>query len=113
MMMEREIFMRVQEILTATNQKHYLLVDEHGELVVPVILYLKYLDSIGRARNPLRLYAHGLKLFFEYLSQQRLDHKAVTLDDLGGFVLWSARLLIDSCVSSRLSTLIPLRTPRR
>lgn len=88
MMMEREISMRVQEILTATNRKRYLLVDEHGELVVPVIRYLKYLDSIGRARNTLRSYAYGLKLLFEYLSQQKLDHKAVTLDDLGGFVLW-------------------------
>src|SRR6266699_3913973 len=88
MMLEREIHMRIQEILTATHQKRYLLVDEHGDLVVPVIRYLKYLDSIGRARNTLRSYAHGLKLFFEYLSQQQLDHTVVTLDDLGGFVLW-------------------------
>ena len=88
MMLERGIYMRVQEILTATNQKRYVLVDENGDLVVPALRYLKYLDSIGRARNTLRSYAHGLKLFFEYLSQQQLDYAAVTLDDLGGFVLW-------------------------
>lgn len=87
-MIQGELIMRVQEILTADHQKRYVVVDEHGNLVVPAIRYLKYLDSIGRARNTLRSYAHGLKLFFEYLSQQRLDYTAVTLDDLGGFVLW-------------------------
>jgi integrase/recombinase XerD len=87
-MMERGSHMRVQEILTATKQKRYLLLDENGEVVIVATRYLKYLDSIGRARNTLRSYAHGLKLFFEYLSQQQLDYATVTLDDLGDFVLW-------------------------
>src|SRR6266851_422933 len=88
LMIQGELIMRVQEILTADHQKRYVVVDERGNLIVPVVRYLKYLDSIGRARNTLRSYAHGLKLFFEYLSQQELDYNDVTLDDLGGFVLW-------------------------
>ncbi len=85
--MEREV-MRVQEILTGDQRKRYIVVDENGQLVLPVMRYLKYLDSIGRARNTLRTYSHSLKLFFEYLTQQQLDYQQITLDDLGGFVLW-------------------------
>jgi integrase/recombinase XerD len=80
--------MRVQEILTSSGQKRYLVIDEHGNLIPPVARYLKYLDSIGRARNTLRTYAFGLRLFFEYLFQEHLDYQQITLDELGGFILW-------------------------
>ncbi len=81
--------MRVQEIVTPQyHHKRYVVVDERGDLVIPVVRYLKYLDAIGRARNTLRSYAHGLSLYFTYLTQQHLDYQQVTLDDLGGFVLW-------------------------
>jgi integrase/recombinase XerD len=81
--------MRVQEIVTPQyHYKRYVIVDESGNLIVPVVRYLKYLDAIGRARNTLRSYAHGLSLYFTYLAQQALDYQEATLDDLGGFVLW-------------------------
>lgn len=81
--------MRVQKIVTPQHcRKRYVVVDENGDLVIPVVRYLKYLDAIGRARNTLRSYAHNLSLYFTYLSQQKLDYQHVTLDDLGGFVLW-------------------------
>ena len=80
--------MRVQEVLTPDREKRYVVLDDNGELVVPAIRYLKYLNAIGRARNTLRTYAQGLSFYFTYLTQQRLDYQQVTLDDLGGFVLW-------------------------
>jgi integrase/recombinase XerD len=81
--------MRVQEIVTPQqHQKRYVVVDERGELIVPVIHYLKYLNAIGRARNTLRSYAQSLSLYFTYLTQQHLDYQKITLDDLGGFILW-------------------------
>ena len=80
--------MRVQEIRTSDHQKRYVVVDSNGSLVVPVARYLKYLHAIGRARNTLRSYAQSLSLYFTYLAQEHLDYQQVTLDDLGGFVLW-------------------------
>lgn len=80
--------MQVQEIVTQHHQKRYVVIDDSGNLVVPVVRYLKYLDAIGRARNTLRSYAQGLSLYFTYLQQQSLNYEQVTLDDLGGFVLW-------------------------
>jgi len=82
------LIMQVQEIVTQHHQKRYVVIDNSGNLVVPVIRYLKYLDAIGRARNTLRSYAQGLSLYFTYLTQQDLDYQQVTFDDLAGFVLW-------------------------
>jgi integrase/recombinase XerD len=80
--------MRVQEIRTSDYHKRYVVVDGNGNLVVPVVRYLKYLNAIGRARNTLRSYAQSLSLYFTYLAQEQLEYQQVTLDDLGGFVLW-------------------------
>ena len=80
--------MRIQEIRTSDYHKRYVVVDGNGNLVVPVVRYLKYLNAIGRARNTLRSYAQSLSLYFTYLAQEHLEYQQVTLDDLGGFVLW-------------------------
>src|SRR6266478_6496858 len=80
--------MRVVEIETQDHQKRYVVIDEEGRLVVPVVHYLKYLDRIGSARNTLRSYAAALRLYWEFLSQEQLDWQQITLDDLSRFVLW-------------------------
>src|SRR5439155_19389988 len=88
MKLEGKTPMRVQEILTADHEIRYVIVDESGNLIIPVVRYLKYLHAIGRARNTLRAYAHNLSLYFTYLAQEHLDYACVTLDDMAGFVLW-------------------------
>ena len=49
--------MRVVEIRTQTQQRRYIVIDEQGTLVEPIVRYLKYLDRIGTARNTLHSYA--------------------------------------------------------
>ncbi len=80
--------MRVVEIDTQDQQRRYVVIDDEGMLVEPIVRYLKYLDRIGAARNTLRSYAIILKQYWEYLSQQQLDWQQITLDDLAQFVLW-------------------------
>src|SRR6266436_3948650 len=80
--------MRVVEIETQDQQWRYVVIDEEGMLVEPIVRYLKYFDRIGAARNTLRSYATVLKQYWEYLSQQQLDWQQITLDDLAQFVLW-------------------------
>ena len=80
--------MRVVEIETQNQQRRYVVIDDEGMLVEPIVRYLKYLDRIGTARNTLRSYATVLKQYWEYLSQQQLDWQQITLDDLAQFVLW-------------------------
>jgi integrase/recombinase XerD len=80
--------MRVVEIETQDQQRRYVVIDDEGMLVEPIVRYLKYLDRIGAARNTLHSYATILKQYWEYLSQQQLDWQQITLDDLAQFVLW-------------------------
>src|SRR2546425_8158760 len=80
--------MQVVEIETQDQQRRYVVVDDEGVLVEPVVRYLKYLDRIGVARNTLRSYATALRLYWQYLLQEELDWQRVTLDDLAQFVLW-------------------------
>ena len=81
--------MHVQEILIPNGLTRYIVVHANGDLVLPIARYLKYLDSIGRARNTLRSYAYDLRLYWTYLDHKQMAHNEVTLDDLAGFVLWS------------------------
>lgn len=80
--------MRVVEVETQGHQKRYVVIDETGMLVEPIVRYLKYLDHIGSARQTLRSYAYMLRLYWEYVTQQQLDWQQATLDDLSRFVLW-------------------------
>jgi len=54
--------MHVVEIGTQDQKIRYVLVDEDGSLVIPLVRYLKYLDRISSARNTLRSYATALRL---------------------------------------------------
>ena len=80
--------MHVVEIEIQDAQSRYVVINEAGELVEPIVRYLKYLDCIGSARLTLRSYAYSLMQYWEYLTQQHLDWQQVTLDDLSRFVLW-------------------------
>src|SRR2546429_4176113 len=80
--------MHVVEIEIQDGQSRYVVINEAGELVEPIVRYLKYLDCIGSARQTLRSYAYSLRHYWEYLTQQHLDWQQVTLDDLSRFVLW-------------------------
>lgn len=80
--------MQVVEVETGNAQRRYVVIDDAGTLVGPIVHYLKYLDRIGSARQTLRSYAFALKQYWEYLIQQQLDWKQITLDDLSRFILW-------------------------
>jgi hypothetical protein len=83
---EEERCMRVVEIERQDGQRRYVVIDEDGGLVEPIVRYLKYLDCVGSARQTLRSYAYSLKHYWEYLTQQQLDWQQVSLDDLSRFV---------------------------
>jgi hypothetical protein len=80
--------MYVVEIQTQDLQDRYMVIDDAGRFVEPIVRYLKHLDRIGAACNTLRSYATMLRLYWEYLSQQQIDWHDITLDDLAQFVLW-------------------------
>lgn len=80
--------MRVEQVITSDNKIRYILVDRHGELVMPVMKFLKYKDNTGTARNTLRSYCYALKLYFEFLEQKEMSYTDVGIDELAEFVRW-------------------------
>ncbi|NIK79046.1 hypothetical protein FHS15_004192 [Paenibacillus castaneae] len=74
--------MRVQEAILKDNKKRYLLLDEVGVSVVPVIKYLKYLDQTGKSNNTLKIYCYALKQYFTCLEERKIDYKEVGVKDL-------------------------------
>jgi len=80
--------MRLTEVLTSDHRIRYVVLDDQGELVVPLAKYLKHLDQRGYALNTLRSYGTSLMLFFEYLHHRDADFREITLDTLAGFVSW-------------------------
>jgi integrase/recombinase XerD len=80
--------MRLAEIRTPDDRTRYVVLDDAGEVVEPVARYLKHLDNRGCARNTLRSYGYGLKLFFAFLAERSLAVDRVNVDDLAAFVQW-------------------------
>jgi site-specific recombinase XerD len=80
--------MRVVTVRTKDNKERYMVVDNQGQPVVPIIKYLKFKDNTGSSRNTLRTYSYHLKLFFEFLYQKNRDYLNVNIDDFADFVGW-------------------------
>jgi integrase/recombinase XerD len=80
--------MRVEQVVTPGGATRYLLVDEQGEIVTPVLRYLKFLDTGFTARNTLRTYCYQLRLFFAFLQERGLNYPEVGIDEMAAFVRW-------------------------
>ncbi|MDQ8735805.1 tyrosine-type recombinase/integrase [Paenibacillus sp. LHD-38] len=84
--------MKVHEILIDVEddnqKKRYMLVDNRGALVQPVMHYIKYLDNTGNKPSTLRAYCYHLKLYFEFLDSCSLEYTKVNLTILGQFIAW-------------------------
>ena len=80
--------MRVQPVMSHDKKERYILLDDTGEIVLPVSKYLKYKDNIGAARNTLRTYCYHMKLYYEYLHISGIDYLDANIDTLAAFVRW-------------------------
>lgn len=80
--------MKVEQIITTDNKIRYVLMDQYGEIVMPVMKFLKYKDNTGTARNTLRSYCYALKLYFEFLEQKGISYTNVGINELAEFVRW-------------------------
>ena len=74
--------MRVQRVvMPVTGAESWTVVDGGWAPVEPVERYLGYLAGIERSPNTLRAYAHGLRLWFEFLGARRLGWDSVGIED--------------------------------
>ena len=80
--------MRVQEVKLEGNIKRYMLLDDKGLPLIPVVKYLKYLDNGEKSYNTQKTYCYSLKLYFEYLTEICIDYRKVNINILSDFVGW-------------------------
>lgn len=80
--------MKVETIITKDNRERYILVDNNGELVLPVNRFLKFKDNAGKARNTLRAYCYHLCSFFNFLEQKNISYENVGIEDIATFMRW-------------------------
>jgi integrase/recombinase XerD len=78
--------MKVQKgIIPETNRPCWMVLDDDYLPIDPIDQYLNYLE---RSPNTLALYAHNLKLYWEFLKDRQLDWKRIELKDLADFSHW-------------------------
>jgi site-specific recombinase XerD len=87
--MERRVTMRVQRVLMpGSGVESWTLLGEDQVPVEPVERFLAFLASIERSPNTVVAYAHDLKDWFAFLNRHGLDWRAVTVEDVAGYVAW-------------------------
>lgn len=79
---------RVQAVILEKNKIRYILVDDDGLPVIPVIKYLKHLDNTNKSINTIKTYCYSLKLYFEFLKETRNNYREVNISVLSNFVGW-------------------------
>lgn len=81
--------MRVQRVLMpGSGVESWTLLGDDQVPLEPVERFLGYLTSIEKSPNTVKAYAHDLKDWFTYLAGHDLGWRAVTVEDVAGFVAW-------------------------
>lgn len=90
------------------NSKKYILVDNEGIPIIPVLKYLKHLDLKGKSTKTLRTYCYALKHYFHFLQAEEKDYIDIRLEDLVKFVGW----LRSPYKSAKVTSITPVKAAR-
>ncbi len=101
--------LKVDTVITQDGKTRYMLVDANCDPVMPVLRYLKFRDNGDAARNSLRAYCQHLKLYFEFLEQENLDYRQVSIDDMASFMRW----LQNPYGNLKVIPVAPMTSPRK
>ncbi len=81
--------MKVQRVrLPETDRSTYLVLDDEYVPIQPIFSYLTFLHDLDRSPNTIRACAHHLKLFWEFLRDERLQWTEVDVAHLAAFITW-------------------------
>ena len=84
--------MKVQRVrLPNMDQIRWIVLDDEFIPIQPICSYLTFLDALDRSPNTIRSTAHHLKLFWEYLRDERLCWTEMNVACLAAFIPWLRR----------------------
>ena len=75
-------------VMPATGVVSFTVLGDDLAPVEAAERYLAHLSGIERSPNTVRAYAHGLKLWLEFLAPRQVDWDAAGVEDVSGFVSW-------------------------
>jgi transposase/integrase len=75
-------------VMPVTGAESWTVVDADWVPVEPAERYLAHLAGIERSPNTVRAYAHGLRLWFEFLDGRGLAWDSTGVEDVSRFVAW-------------------------
>ena len=78
--------MRVQRVvMPVSDAQSWTIVDRDLATVVPAEAYLAHLAAIECSPNTVRAYAHGLRLWFEFLDARSLAWDHIGVEEVSRF----------------------------
>ena len=81
--------MKVQRIRSSnTNRSSWIVLGDDYLPVKPIVVFLKFMEDLGRSPNTIRATSHHLKLFWEFLRDESLDWQDVDIAHLAAFISW-------------------------
>ena len=80
---------RVQRVvMPVTGAESWTVLDDGWAPVAPAERYLAHLAGIERSPNTVRAYAHGLRLWFEFLGLHAVTSDGAGIEDVSRFLVW-------------------------
>jgi site-specific recombinase XerD len=71
-----------------TSSPVWLVLGEEYAPVEPIQRYLNHLVNLERSPNTVESYARYLKVYWEYVTERRLEWRNVSLEDLSEYMHW-------------------------
>ena len=71
-----------------TSSPVWLVLGEDYAPVEPIQRYLNHLVNLERSPNTVESYARYLKVYWEYVTERRLEWRNVSLEDLSEYMHW-------------------------
>src|SRR5260370_12335240 len=84
--------MKVQRFrFTDSHRSSWMVLDDEYLPVRPILVFLKFLEDVGRSPYTVRATAYNLKLFWEFLLDEQLDWKNIDVTNLASYISWLRR----------------------
>jgi len=74
-----------------TSRSSWMVLGDDYLPVKPILVFLKFLEDIGRSPYTVRSSAYNLKLFWEFLRDERVDWQRIDVAQLAAFISWLRR----------------------
>lgn len=80
--------MQVQKVCLGPDRYSHIVIGDDYLPIKPILGFIRYLDNIDKSPHTIRAYANHLKLYWDYLTENKFNWQTVSLDQLSGFVGW-------------------------